>query len=201
MFFKRYGSATTSGGLCENAGTYGIEEGRGASLVLSPEVVKDSEVVVIWGRNVSITNSHMLPALKGKKLIVIDPRLTDIAKKADVFVQIKPRGDLYFAMLLARVAYMEQMEDSKFIEERCENFDYFIDEITGTPMIELMQKSGVNLDKIGDILSLIKNRRVSFLVGIGVQKYIHGHSVLRAIDSFAAMLGLFGKRGSGVGVY
>ncbi len=199
MVFQRYGSAVSKRGLCEEAGTYGIEEGRGASLVLSPEIVKESEVVIVWGRNISITNSHMLPALKGKKLIVIDPREIQIAKRADVFVQIKPRGDLYLAMLLARVAYMEQMEDVDFIENRCENFDYFIDEITGTPMVTLMQKSGVDLDKIGDILSIVEGKRVCFLVGIGVQKYTHGHSVLRAIDSFAAMLGLFGKKGCGVG--
>ncbi len=199
VFFDKYGATTTKGGLCEEAGIYGIEEGRGAALALSPNVVKQSEVVIVWGRNTSITNSHMLPALKGKKLIVIDPRKTDIAKKADIHVQIKPRSDLYLAMLLSRVAYMEQMEDVDFIEERCDNFDYFLDEVNGTPMVKLMQNSGVNLDVIGEILSMIDGKRVAVLVGIGVQKYSHGHSVLRAIDSFAALLGLFGKEGCGVG--
>ena len=199
LFFDRYGAVGTKGGLCEEAGIYGIEEGRGAALPLSPSVVKQSEVVIVWGRNTSITNSHMLPSLKGKKLIVIDPRKTDIAKKADIHVQIKPRSDLYLAMLLSRVAYMEQMEDVDFIENRCENFDYFLDEINGTPIVKLMQNSGVNLDVIGEILSMIEGKRVSILVGIGVQKYSHGHSVLRAIDSFAALLGLFGKDGCGVG--
>ena len=199
IFFDRYGATLTKGGLCEEAGIYGIEEGRGAALALSPNVVKESEVVIVWGRNSSITNSHMLPALKGKKLIVIDPRITDIAKKADIHVQIKPRADIYLAMFLSRLAYMEQMEDSAFIEKRCENFDYFIDEINGIPVVELIKKSGVDLSTIGQILSMIEGKKVSILVGIGVQKYTHGHSVLRAIDSFAALLGLFGKDGCGVG--
>lgn len=199
LFFDRYGATLTKGGLCEKAGIYGIEEGRGAALALSPNVVKDSEVVIIWGRNSSITNSHMLPALKGKKIIVIDPRFTDIAKKADIFVQIKPRCDIYLAILLSRMAYMQQMEDVDFIEKRCENFDYFLDEINGIPLVELMKKSGVSLNTAGEILSLIEGKKVSILVGIGVQKYSHGHSVLRAIDSFAALLGLFGKEGCGVG--
>ncbi len=199
MFFDKYGATLTKGGLCEEAGIFGIEEGRGAALPLSPNIVKNSEVVIIWGRNSSITNSHMLPALKGKKLIVIDPRVTDIAKKADLHVQIEPRCDLYLAMFLSRLAYMEQMEDAKFIEDRCENFDYFLDEINGITVVELMEKSGVDLSIIGQILSMIEGRKVSILVGIGVQKYTHGHSVLRAIDSFAALLGLFGKDGCGVG--
>ena len=199
IFFDKYGATLTKGGLCEDAGVYGIEEGRGAALALSPNIVKNSEIVIVWGRNSSITNSHMLPALKGKKLIVIDPRVTDIAKKADIHVQIKPRADIYLAMFLSRLAYMEQMEDSEFIEKRCENFDYFLDEINGIPIVEFMNKSGVDLATIGKILSLIEGKKVSILVGIGVQKYSFGHSVLRAIDSFAALLGLFGKEGCGVG--
>ncbi len=199
MFFEKYGASLTKGGLCEEAGIFGIEEGRGAALPLSPNIVKNSDVVIIWGRNNSITNSHMLPALKGKKLIVIDPRITDIAQRADIHVQIKPRCDLYLAMLLSRIAYMEQMEDVDFIEKRCENFDYFMDEINGTPMVKLIEKSGVELGMVGDILSMIKGKKVSILVGIGVQKYSFGHSVLRAIDSFAALLGLFEKEGCGVG--
>ena len=199
IFFDKYGATLTKGGLCEDAGAHGIKEGRGASLVLSPNIVKNSEVVIVWGRNSSITNSHMLPALKGKKLIVIDPRVTDIAKKADIHVQIKPRADIYLAMFLSRLAYMEQMEDAEFLENRCENFDYFLDEINGIPIVEYIDKSGVDLATVGDILSLIEGRKVSILVGIGVQKYSFGHSVLRAIDSFAALLGLFGKEGCGVG--
>jgi anaerobic selenocysteine-containing dehydrogenase len=199
FFFDKFGATLTKGGLCEEAGIFGIEEGRGAALPLSPNVVKDSDVVIIWGRNSSITNSHMLPALKGKKLIVIDPRVTAIAKQADIHVAIKPRSDLYLALLLSRVAYMEQMEDVDFIEKRCENFDYFMDEVNGTPMVELIKKCGVKLDVIGKILLMIEGKKVSILVGIGVQKYAHGHSVLRSIDSFAALLGLFGKKGCGVG--
>ncbi len=199
VFFAKYGATLTKGGLCEEAGIYGIEEGRGAALALSVNVVDKSEVVIVWGRNTSVTNSHMLPSLKGKQLIVIDPRETDIAKKADIHVAIEPRRDIYLAMLLSRIAYMEQMEDVDFIAKRCENFDYFLDEINAIPIVKLIQKCGVDLNTIGEILSMIKGKRVSILVGIGVQKYSHGHSVLRAIDSFAALLGLFGKEGCGVG--
>ena len=199
LFFQAHGSVIATGSLCEEGGTYGIEEGRGASLALSPLVVKQSDVVIVWGRNGSVTNSHMLPSLKGKKLIVIDPVRTELAEKADIFVQIKPRSDLYFAMLLSRVAYMEQMEDMTFIQERTENFDYFIDHIMGMPMRQMMYRCGASLDVIGDILHMIAGKKVSILVGLGVQKYAFAHQVLRSIDSFAALLGLFGKEGCGVG--
>ena len=198
LFFAEEGADIAKGSLCEDAGAYGIEEGRGASLSWSPERVKQSDVVVIWGQNPSATNSHVLPALKGKTIIVIDPYKTEIAKKADLHVQIKPRGDIYLAMLLSRMAYMDQMEDEDFIEKRGENFDYFIDFVNIKPIVMLENRSGVSCTEVDKILSMIDGKKVSFLVGLGVQKYSFGHSVLRAIDSFVAMLGLFGKEGCGV---
>jgi len=192
-------SDIAKGSLCEGAGSFGIEEGRGVDLTWGPTHVEKSEVVVIWGRNPSVTTSHMLPALKGKTIIVVDPYKTDIAKKADLHVSIKPRGDLYLAMLLSRMAYMEQMEDEKFIRNRTENFDYFIDFVNSQPIVMLESRSGVCMIEVQKILSMIKGKKVSFLLGVGPQKYSFGHSVFRSIDSFAAMLGLFGKTGCGVG--
>jgi len=199
LFFSKYGSFLTKGSLCDSAGHHGIVEGRGANLALSPSVVKKSETVILWGRNISVTNSHLMPFLKDKYLIVIDPVKTDIAKRADLFVQIKPRSDFYLALLLSRVAHMEMMEDEEFLEERTENFEDYFDFFRSYLMKDLMNRCGINLNHLGDILYRVKDKKTSILVGGGVQKYNIGSSVLRAIDSFAATLGLFGKEGCGVG--
>ena len=198
-FFAEHGSVIASGSLCDEAGDVGIVQGRGANLALSPLHVKNADVVIIWGRNPSVTNSHMLPSLKGKTLIVIDPVQTDLALKADVHLQIKPAGDLYLALLLCRIVHMEGMEDKAFIEKRTSNYEAFVKLIYGFPMRTLVDKAGVSLDDLALLLSLVRGKKLSILVGIGVQKYGFGHSVLRAIDAFGAMLGLFGKEGSGVG--
>lgn len=198
-FFAAHGATIASGSLCDEAGDAGIVEGRGANLALSPLHVKESDVVIIWGRNPSVTNSHMLPSLKGKTIIVIDPIQTDMASKADLYLQIKPAGDFYLALLLCRMVHMEGVEDSSFIEERCVNYDAFLKLAYGTPMRTLIEKTGLELDDLALLLSMIQGKKLSILVGIGVQKYGFGHSVLRAIDAFGAMLGLFGKEGCGVG--
>lgn len=199
LFFAPFGATLAKGSLCEDAGTFGIEEGRGADLALSPTQVAKSEVVIIWGRNPSVTNAHMLAALRGKKIIVIDPYRSDIAKRADLHIQLRPRGDIYLALALSRMAYMQGMDDEEFIENRCENFNYFVDFICEKPLRIQADLAGVNLAQMSEILEMIEGKKVSILVGIGVQKYSIGHSVLRAIDSFAALLGLFGKEGCGVG--
>lgn len=198
-FFAAHNAVLASGSLCDEAGDAGVCEGRGANLSLSPLEVKESDVVILWGRNPSVTNSHMLPALKGKTIIVIDPRKIDLAKNAALHLQIKPKGDLYLALLLCRLVALEEMEDRSFLKERCLNYDDFLSFVNGIPMRKLLDKCAVNIDQVGLLLNTIRGKKVSILVGIGVQKYSFGHSVLRAIDAFGAMLGLFGKKGCGVG--
>jgi len=199
QFFAAHGAVIASGSLCDEAGDAGIVEGRGANLSLSPLHVNEAEVVILWGRNPSVTNSHMLPSLKGKTLIVIDPVLTDMAKKADLHLPIRPGGDLYLALLLCRIAQMEGIEDRAFIEARTEGYQAFEKLFEGIPMRTLIEKCDSRLDDIALLLSMVRGKKVSILVGIGVQKYSFGHSVLRAIDAFAAMMGFFGKTGCGVG--
>lgn len=198
-FFASHQAVLASGSLCDEAGDAGVVQGRGANLSLSPLHVKDADVVILWGRNPSVTNSHMLPALKGKTLIVINPVKIDLSKNAALYIPIKPKGDLYLALLLCRLITMEEMEDQTFVKERCENYEEFLTFVQQIPMRKLMDKAGVSLETVGKLLALIRGKRTSILVGIGVQKYSFGHSVLRAIDAVGALLGLFGKEGSGVG--
>ncbi len=197
-FFSKLNFTECKGSLCDGAGDAGIQEGRGANLILPPSQIKNSEVVVIWGRNVSISNSHFLPFFKNKKLIVIDPVKNIIAKKVDLFLKILPRGDLFLALLISRILYISQKEDIDFIKKRTNGFNDFVELFESIPIKELSKKCDISLELAWKLADMIASKKVVFLVGIGVQKYFTGHFVLRAIDSLAAMLGLFGKDGCGV---
>ena len=197
-FFSRYGSTFTRGNLCDSGGEAGIIEGREVNYFLPIEEIKKSNVVVVWGRNIETTNSHMMDIIKNKILIVIDPVRTSLAEKADVYIQCKPRTDFELAILFCRFAYIEQMEDEEWIEKHGSDFDYFLDFFRSYTINYLLDKTGVDIDNFLTALMLMENMKVSFLVGGGVQRYTNAHEVLRAIDSFAAMMGFFGKEGCGV---
>jgi len=197
-FFSKYGSTFTRGSLCDSAGEAGIKAGREQNYILTPDEIAKSEVVVIWGRNIDNTNSHLMDVIKNKILIVIDPVKTPLAKKAHIHLQIPPRSDFYLAMLFCRFAYMEQMDDEEYIEKHCSDFDYFLDFFRSYTINQLLDKTEVVIEDFLTALMLIKDSKTSFLVGVGVQKYTNGAEVLRAIDSFVAMIGYFGKEGCGV---
>jgi len=197
-FFAQVGACLTDGSLCDGAGEAGIIEGRGSNKNMPLSEIEKSEVVIIWGRNPHTTSSHLLPVLKGKTLIVIDPVKTKIAKMADLHIQIKPHTDTYLAMLITRFLHINDACDNDYLEEFASEFEEYY-ELTQTIRIKsMLENMDMSLGQLGNIIELIKNKKVAIVCGVGIQKYRDGADVLRAIDSVAVGLGLFGKEGCGV---
>jgi anaerobic selenocysteine-containing dehydrogenase len=199
LLFEKIGGTLTRGSLCDGAGNAGILEGRGINRTLPPEQDQKADVVIIWGRNPTTTNTHMMPYLEGKKIVVIDPVRTALAKKADLYLQIKPRSDFYLAIMLARFTFMEDREDKEWMDEFAPEYEDFYDFTREFRIKAILAHIGLSLNDMGDLLNYLHEKRVVILVGNGVQKYSTGHFVLWAIDSLAATLGLHGKEGCGVG--
>ncbi|MCK9373242.1 MAG: molybdopterin-dependent oxidoreductase [Sulfuricurvum sp.] len=197
-FFAAMDATGTKGSLCDGAGEAGVLLGRGENWVLSPSMLTEAEVIVVWGRNLHVTHSHLVPILSGKKIIVIDPIKTALAQQADLHLQIKPHCDVHLALLLSRFAMIEGMHDVDFLEEFGTGYNDFY-ELTQTVRIKAtLDMIDLSLGDIGAVLEIVRGKRTAILVGAGVQKYRNGADVLRSIDAFGALLGLFGKRGSGV---
>ena len=197
-FFASFGAVLTDGTLCDGAGEAGIIEGRGSNKNMPLSEIAKSDVIIFWGRNPHTTSSHLLPLLKGKKIIVIDPVKTKIAKEADLFIQIKPHTDLYFAMLLTRFLHINDLCDDAFLEEYASDFEEYYELTQSVRIKAVLSEMDVTLGDLGAVLELVTGAKVAIVCGVGIQKYSDGADVMRAIDAFATALGLFGKEGCGV---
>jgi len=198
LLFKELDGTLTKGSLCDGAGDSGIVEGRGVNRTLPLEQIAKAEVVIVWGRDVTNTNSHIVPYLKDKKIVVIDPIATEIAKRADLHIQIKPRSDIYLALMLSRFIFMEDSENIEWLDKFATEYEEFYDFTRTFRIKAILEYLELELKDIGELISYLKYKKVVILVGNGVQKYSIGNSVLWAIDSLASTLGLFGKEGCGV---
>jgi anaerobic selenocysteine-containing dehydrogenase len=198
LLAKEANGTLTRGTLCDGAGEAGILEGRGVNRLLPPSQIAKAEVVVAWGRNIPVTNPHLMPYIKDKTLVVIDPIKTKLAKQANLHLQVKPRSDFYLATILARFVMMEDAHDAQWLDEMASEYEEYYDFTRGFRIKAILDYIGLSLDDIGDFLLMLQNKKVVFLVGAGIQRYDIGNYTLRAIDSLAAVLGLFGKEGSGV---
>ena len=197
-FFTQYGSNLTRGSLCDGGGNVGIEEGRG--VVINPPIQKllDAEVVIVWGRNLTVTSSHMYNLIKDKTFVTIDPIKTQIAKESKIHMQINPKTDYELALLLTRFAYMQDLEDRDFIDEFGNGADWFFDISKNRPVVSYEATTGIPLAQVNEFFDLIENKSVAILVGLGVQKYFEGAQIMRCIDSFAAFMGYHKKDAGGV---
>jgi len=197
-FFAQYGSTLTKGSLCDAIGSLGIEQGRGGINVNPPlNNLLNSDVIISWGRNFAVTSSHMYDLVKDKTFITIDPVKTKTAKKSQLHLQINPKTDHELALLLTRFAHMEDLEDEEFIKEHS-GADWFFDLAKSKPVITYEKNTGIDLKDITKLFELIKGKSVSILLGLGVQRYYEGAQITRAIDSFAAFIGVHNKKAGGV---
>ncbi len=197
-FFASIGAVLTDGTLCDGAGEAGIIEGRGSNKNMPLSEIAKSDVVIFWGRNPHVTSSHLLPLLKDKKIIVIDPLKTKIAKMADLYIQIKPHSDIYLAMLIIRFLHINGECDEKFLQEYASEFKEFYELTQSIRIKATLEEINATLGDIGQIIEMVANKRVAIVCGLGIQKYSDGADVMRSIDALAVALGLFGKEGSGV---
>lgn len=197
-FFTQYGSTLTRGSLCDGGGGAGIEAGRGNVINPPLEKLLNADVIVVWGRNFTDTSSHLYNLVKDKTFVTIDPVSTEIARKSKIHMQINPKTDYELALLFTRFAYMQDLEDSEFIEEFGNGADWFFDVARNRPVVSYEATTGVPLSQVNDFFDLIENKSVAIVLGLGVQKYFEGSQITRCIDSFAAYMGYHKKEAGGV---
>lgn len=87
-----------------------------------------SRCLVLWGQNPGASSmpemAHISDFKKnGLKVIVIDPRFTETAAKADLWLPLRPGSDLALALAWLNVIIWEGLYDSAFIENCCTGFD------------------------------------------------------------------------------
>ena len=94
---------------------------------LSPSF-ENTRCVVVWGRNPGQSKiseeANILAAQKlGAKLIVVDPRATSLAKRADLHIQISPGTDCALALGLLHIIITEKLYDADFVNRWTFGFD------------------------------------------------------------------------------
>ena len=78
------------------------------------------EVVIAWGTNPAETQAYGMRQIRddrerGARLVVIDPRFTATASKADEYIRIRPGTDAALALGMMHVVLEENLQDDSFI--------------------------------------------------------------------------------------
>ena len=90
--------------------------------------IPDSKMLFVIGANPSeahpVIGAKMRQALRrGAKLIVADPRKTELAGKADVWLQLRPGTDIALINGMMRMIIKSGWQDKAFIDSCTTGFD------------------------------------------------------------------------------
>ncbi|MFC2058942.1 molybdopterin-dependent oxidoreductase, partial [Chloroflexota bacterium] len=86
-----------------------------------------TECAIMWGRNAWAWHGNWLPFIQAKKagmkLVVVDPRLSESAQEADIWVQLRPGTDGALALGMLNVIINEELYDREFVDKWCLGFN------------------------------------------------------------------------------
>jgi len=151
------------------------------------------------GENVHV--SHVKSYLKGlaggAKLIVVDPRFSASASKADVWVKIKPGTDTAFLLAIMNYLVRNNKYDREFVANNCEGFDVFQEGIAHATPEWAAGICDVPAAQIKEVAELLAASSPSVSVHPGRHVSWHGTDFqrMRAHACLTALLGAYAVPG------
>jgi len=161
---------------------------------LSPSYA-ETRCIVVWGRNPQQSEvdeqANILAAQKrGAKLVVVDPRVTPLAKRADLHIQVKPGTDCALALGLLNVIIAENLYDKEFVERWTLGFDKLKKHVKQYTPEVAAKITGVPVSKIRQFARLYaKTRPATITQGVSIDHCTNGVQNSRAIAVLIAVTG------------
>jgi len=136
---------------------------------------------------------------KGAKLIVVDPRRTELAAEADYWLQIKPGTDIPLLNAIMHVIIKEDLYDKKFIEERTENFEALKQTVEKYTPEYASEICGVPAEDIYAVARLYATTdKAGIFYTLGITEHICGTNNVMSIANLAMLTGHIGRESTGV---
>ncbi|MFM8947646.1 MAG: molybdopterin-dependent oxidoreductase [Acidimicrobiaceae bacterium] len=202
--FARLGAPEILHTIC--AATYGAawHQVFGEMLSIDTLDVVDAKLVVVWGANPAISGTHLLPLLAkvqkaGGKLVVVDPRKTGTASRADLHLAVRPGTDVVLAYALSNELARTGKVANQFLESHTTGSKEFLAAASKYTLEDASEICDVSLDKIRELFELIANMKPAVLrMGYGPERNRNGGSNVLAVLGLWLVAGHFGTNGSGI---
>lgn len=138
-------------------------------------------------------------ALKGKTLIVIDPRKTELTRYAQYHLQLRPGTNVALLNMMLYYIIKENLEDKNFIAARTEGYEEFKQNILKLNVDELENITGVDRNLVHDAaVAYASAPNAMSFHGLGVTEHSQGTYTVMLIADLAMITGNIGRRGVGV---
>jgi len=191
--------------LCHASSVVALLEGIGSGAVSNPVMdVTHAEVVILIGANPTVNHPVAATWIKnaaraGTKLVVMDPRRSDLARVAHRFLQFKPDTDVAMLNALMHVIVTEGLVDEQFIASRTVGYEELRRNVEGYSPEAMAPICGIDAETLRYVARLYANSKASMILwGMGISQHVHGTDNARCLIALALMTGQIGRRGTGL---
>ena len=191
--------------LCHASSVAALLEGIGSGAVSNPVMdVTQAAVVIVIGANPTVNHPVAATFIKnamraGTKVIVMDPRRSDLARTAYRFLQFKPDTDVALLNAMMHVIIEENLVDAKFIADRTLGYAELAKNVKGYDPELMAPICGVPADTIREVARLYATSSGSMILwGMGISQHIHGTDNARCLIALSLMTGQIGRPGTGL---
>jgi anaerobic selenocysteine-containing dehydrogenase len=162
--------------------------------------------IMVWGNNLVISNpdcykgepfSRALDA--GAKLIAVDPRLTRIAARADVWLPLRPGSDTALALGMLNVIINEALYDKDFVENHVHGWESFVARVSEYPLSRVEQLTWVAKEKIREAAILFATTKPAAIQwGVAIEQQVNCADNNRSLLALMGITGNIDARGGQV---
>jgi len=194
--------------ICHSTTVAGVANTWGyGAMTNSFNDMQNSKAIMYIGSNAAeahpVSMLHMLHAKeKGCKIVVVDPRFTRTAAKADQYVRLRSGSDIAFVYGLLHHIFNNGWEDKQYIHDRVYGMEQIraevakwtpdkVEEVCGVPEAEVF--------KVAQTMAL--NRPSSLVWCMGQTQHTIGNAMVRASCILQLALGNIGKSGGGTNIF
>jgi anaerobic selenocysteine-containing dehydrogenase len=162
----------------------------------NPDLVSgETKCIVVWGKNPPSTFASERDGIstmlgRGAKLLVIDPRRTPLAKKADIYAQIRPGTDCALALGLLNVIIAENLYDKGFVARWTVGFDKLASYVKEFSPERVEPITSISADVVRDIARTYASTKPACMdLGISLEHSSNGIQSIRALQVLTAITG------------
>ncbi len=191
--------------LCHASSVAALLEGVGSGAVSNPvRDVEHAELILIIGSNP--TANHPVAATwmknaaqRGARIVLADPRVTDIARHAWRVLPFTPGADVAMLNAMLHVIVSEGLVDQDFIRDRVDNFEALKTNVQGYSPEAMAPICGIPADTLREVARAYATARSAMILwGMGVSQHVHGTDNARCLIALASCTGQLGRPGTGL---
>ncbi len=178
--------------------------GNGAMSNSIPEI-EETKCVFIFGYNAA--DSHPIVARrivnakqKGAKIVVVDPRLTESARIADVWLQLRNGSNMALVNAFGHVLIEEGLYNRDYVAKYTDGFEQYREIVSKYTPEYAETITGVPAETIREAMRVYAAAPSAFILyGMGVTHYGQAVDVVKGLSGLALLTGNFGRPAVGIG--